>query len=472
MIYAGYKPNETASLGAITATGIDAITKINLEREKQDAARKVKQDALTYKAALEAQKEAKKEDAEKKKSLETITSDFSKNTGTTESSINLLNKAGTNMTGFLTAHPNEKYSKSLASQWSGLKQMTANIDKHKDVLAQNPDVSMQASFLFGRNAEKLDGNKLQPIAQLTADGNDAKLVLKDENGQTTTLDGFDVYGQKLKNKMPDLYGANGMFNSIVTQIGEIPNVQGRTTTTDVRTQENYKAKVAQAQDMVFADRENLGDVYYLATQKRGKVPIYYEEGDNQEELAAKAGVIKDNADFIKIESKNGVGVAKLDENQTKYLKSHIASELDSRVNVKKFTQQEHKTVNNITATLKNETLKGAGEIYNGVFKNDSHYIQLFKDAAQKNGDMLTGYQYKFPSEDPKIKDDVMTPVFQYTNGVIKYLHKDKAGVVVMKKIDVKKLGRVKAAQELASALSPATVKEMAEAGALTDQMEE
>jgi len=466
MTYAGYKPNETASLGAITATGIDAITKINLEREKQATEKKVKQDELVYKAALEAQKEAKKEDAEKKKSLETITSDFSKNTGTTESSINLLNKAGTNMTGFLTANPNEKYSKSLASQWSGLKQMTANIDKHKDVLAQNPDVSMQASFLFGRNAEKLDGNKLQPIAQLTADGNDAQLVLKDENGQTTTLDGFDVYGQKLKNKMPDLYGANGMFNNIVTQIGEIPNVQGRTTTTDIRTQENYKAKVAQAQDMVFADRENLGDVYYLATQKRGKVPIYYLEGDNQEELAAKAGVIKDNADFIKMESKNGVGVAKLDENQIKYLKSHIASELDSRVNVKKVTKAEPSVTKvSFTAELKNQTLDEAGEIYRGVINNNKHYINVFKQAAKKNGDMLTGEKYPFPNKEGEA-DNPNHPVFEYKNGVIKYLYKDNKGVVGLREIDTRELSTEQAAQLLSTDLSPTTVQAIGLAGKL------
>lgn len=472
MTYAGYKPNETASLGAITATGIDAITKINLEREKLDAEKKIKQDELNYKAALEAQKDAAKKKEDEDKDLEATKAKFRENTGKTESSINLIQKGGENMTTFLGVHPEKQFQNALTIGWNALKQTQANIDGYSQVLAQNPDVSMQDAFVFGRNTEKLKSNKLEPIAQLTPDGKSAQLVLKDmENGQITTLEGYDMSGQNLKNKMPDLYGVNGIFNSIVTQIGELPKVQGRTTTTDVKNQLNYEDQVKQAKNMFFADTEKLGDRYYLASQKLGKTPIYYLEGDDQKELAAKAGVLEGNADFIKMVIKNGVGMAELTQSQKDKLGAHIESEIASRVNVKIVTKAEPSVTKvSVTAELQNKKLKGASEIYNGIFNNDQHYIDLFKESAQKHGDMLSGYQHKFKSEDPKIKDDVMTPIFQYTNGVIKYLYRNKEGVVNRKTINVKKLGKVKAAQRLAADLSPETVKDMAEAGALTDQI--
>lgn len=473
MTYAGYKPNETASLGAITATGIDAITKINLEREKLDAEKKIKQDELNYKAALEAQKEAAKKKDEEDKSLEATKAKFRENTGKTESSINLLQKGGENMTNFLGVHPEKEFQNALTIGWNGLRQTQANIDGYSEALAKNTNPSMQDAFVFGRNVEKLKSNKLEPIAQLTPDGKSAQLVLKDmENGQITTLEGYDMSGQKVNNTMPDLYGVNGTFNSIVTQIGEIPNVEGRTTTTDVKNQLNYDDQVKQAKNMFFADTEKLGDRYYLASQKLGKTPIYYLEGDDQKELAAKAGVLEGNADFIKMVIKNGVGIAELTQSQKDKLGAHIESEIASRVNVKIVTKAEPSVTKvSVTNYVKDKTLQGAGEIYNGIFNNDQHYIELFKESAQKHGDMLSGYQHKFPSEDPKIKDDVLTPVFEYKDGVIKYLYKNKEGVVEKKKIYVKKLGKVKAAQRLAADLSPETVKDMAEAGALTSQME-
>lgn len=473
MTYAGYKPNETASLGAITATGIDAITKINLEREKLDAEKKIKQDELNYKAALEAQKEAAKKKDEEDKSLEATKAKFRENTGKTESSINLLQKGGENMTNFLGVHPEKEFQNALTIGWNGLRQTQANIDGYSEALAKNTNPSMQDAFVFGRNVEKLKSNKLEPIAQLTPDGKSAQLVLKDmENGQITTLEGYDMSGQKVNNTMPDLYGVNGTFNSIVTQIGEIPNVEGRTTTTDVKNQLNYDDQVKQAKNMFFADTGKLGDRYYLASQKLGKTPIYYLEGDDQKELAAKAGVLEGNADFIKMVIKNGVGIAELTQSQKDKLGAHIESEIASRVNVKIVTKAEPSVTKvSVTNYVKDKTLQGAGEIYNGIFNNDQHYIELFKESAQKHGDMLSGYQHKFPSEDPKIKDDVLTPVFEYKDGVIKYLYKNKEGVVEKKKIYVKKLGKVKAAQRLAADLSPETVKDMAEAGALTSQME-
>ena len=467
MTYAGYKPNETASLGAITATGIDAITKINLEREKLDAARQVKKDALNYKAALEAQKEAAKKKDEEDKSLEATKAKFRENTGKTESSINLIQKGGENMTNFLGVHPEKQFQNALTIGWNGLKQTLSNADGYSEALAKNTNPSMQDAFVFGRSTEKLNSNKLEPIAQLTPDGKSAQLVLKDmENGQITTLEGFDMSGQNVKNTMPDLYGVNGIFNSIVTQIGELPTVHGRTTTTDVKNQLNYEDQVKQAKNMFFADTGRLGDRYYLASQKLGKTPIYYEEGDDQKELAAKAGVLEGNADFIKMVIKNGVGMAELTESQKKKLEAHIESEIASRVNVKIVTKAEP-TVNNfsLTAEIKNETLNQGGEIYRGVINNDKHYINVFKQAAKKNGDMLDGLTHPFPNKAGEA-DNPNHPVFEYTNGVIKYLYRDKAGVVQRREIDTKNLSTVQSAQLLSTDLSAATVKAIGEAGAL------
>jgi len=467
MTYAGYKPNETASLGAITATGIDAITKINLEREKLDAKKKIKQDELNYKAALEAQKEAAKKKEDEGKDLEATKAKFRENTGKTESSINLIQKGGENMTTFLGAHPEKQFQNALTIGWNGLKQTQANIDGHSEALAKNTNPSMQDAFVFGRNVEMLKSNKLEPIAQLTPDGKSAQLVLKNiENGQITTLEGYDMSGQNVTNTMPDLYGVNGTFNSIVTQIGEIPNVEGRTTTTDVKNQDNYKAQVKQAKNMFFADTEKLGNRYYLVSQKLGKTPIYYLEGDDQKELAAKAGVLEDNADFIKMVIKNGVGMAELTESQKKKLEAHIESEIASRVNVKIVTKAEP-SVNNfsLTAEIKNETLGEAGEIYRGVINNKKHYINVFKQAAQKNGDMLDEVTHPFPNKEGEA-DNQSHPVFQYTDGVIKYLYRNSKGVVKRREIDTKGLNTVQAAQLLSTDLSPATVKSIGEAGAL------
>lgn len=467
MIYAGYKPNETASLGAITATGIDAITKINLEREKLDAEKKIKQDELNYKAALEAQKEAAKKADEEKKSLEATKVLIGKNEGKSETTIGLYQELATQASDYL--NNNKDDANSVVSQINTLHALGGMLDESATTFKANKNPSQQDAYVYGDLVSGIKSNGLQPVVRKNANGVGAVIVLRDNNGNDVNFTGIEDILSSTNKEMIDL---DKMIDGGYSNLGKIIQQRGNTTTSDIKSEPIYTKQVGDYTKMILSNNKDLGNVSYLVAQQKGKTPFFYFDESTKEAQSTEQGVTPENAEYIKLKKVNGKVIAELTENQKTDITNHIAGEFAKRADYSQTIHNPNVTKLNITTQLKNETLKGASEIYNGIFNNDQHYIDLFKESAQKHGDMLSGYQHKFKSENPKIKDDVMTPIFQYTNGVIKYLYRNKEGVVERKTIDVKKLGKVKAAQRLAADLSPETVKDMAEAGALTDQIKE
>jgi hypothetical protein len=464
MTYAGYKPNETASLGAITATGLDAITKINLEREKLDAARKVKQDALTYKAALEAQKEAKKEETELEKEKKATKEKLVKNEGKTPFTINLQANMGEVGVKHIDLDPSSQNA--LIAQTNTWHAMMSNMDAPVAKLAENKNPSMQSTWVFERTIGDFQKQTVSTIVE--GKGNDAKFIFKNEKGETVSMDGLGSIKNNVSNTMPNL---DEDYNKWYAQIGEQQKEVGRTSKLDVGAQNNFTAKKDEIKSLILSDRENLGNRAYLVSQKNGKTPIFYYEGDDKKELLAKSGVIESNAEFIKmVTNTNGETYAELTGPQKDAMKKDVDDELAIRVKKSEHTQPEHKTSFTYNQAKTEKTDDQTAKIYNGVLSNDPDYIEIFKDNARAAGGMINEDKAKLPvlRKDNSGKFDLVeTDAFIYDNGVVKYLYQDGSGNIRQKVVDGRKLSKEKATMSLGTALKYTTAQNLGKISAVS-----
>jgi hypothetical protein len=460
MTYAGYKPNETASLGAITATGIDAITKINLEREKLDAEKKIKQDELVYKAALEAQKEAAKNKEDKKKVVDAAIASMSENKGKSETTIGLHQAFAENATDYLKMNPDDVNS--VVSQVNTQKALGGMVDGAIQTLKENKNPSQQDAYVFEDLINGIKSNGLQPLIRKNANGVGAVLVLRDNNGNDVNLTGIEDVLLSTNKEMLDL---DKMIDGGYANLGKIVQQRGNTTTSNIKGEQIYKDQVKDYTNMVLSNNKQLGNVSYLVAQQNGKTPFFYFEGQDKEAKSKEQNVIPANAEYIKLKKVDGKVIAELTENQKTDITNHISREFEKRADYSQTIHNPSVTKLNFTAELKNQTLDEAGEIYRGVINNNKHYINVFKQAAKKNGDMLTGEKYPFPNKEGEA-DNPNHPVFEYKNGVIKYLYRDSKGVVGLREIDTKDLSTEQAAQLLSTDLSPTTVQAIGLAGKL------
>jgi hypothetical protein len=464
MIYAGYKPNETASLGAITATGIDAITKINLEREKQDEARQIKKDALAAKAAQDKEKQAAKEAAELEKEKNSTKEKLSKNEGKTPFTINL--QANMGEVGVKNIDLDPSSQNALILQSSTWHAFLGNQDATTAKLAANKNPSQQAIWRYERTVGDFQKQKISTIVE--GKGNDAKFIFKnEENGETVSMDGLGSINNNVENTMPKL---DEDYNNWYAQIGEQQTEHGRTSKLDVGVQQNFLDKKKEIKSLILADREKLGDRYYLVSQKLGKTPIYYEEGDDKEALRVKSGAV--NPEYIKmVTTQNGETYAELTQTQKDAMEKDVDDELGIRVKKSEHTQPEHKTSFTYNQAKTEKTDKSTDDIYAGVLSNDKDYIEMFKDNARAAGGMINEDIGKLPvlrKGTTKTYDLVDTPAFIYENGVVKYLYEDGSGNIKQKVIDGNKMSKEKAKASLGVALKYTTAQNLGKISAISE----
>jgi hypothetical protein len=424
MTYAGYKPNETASLGAITATGIDAITKINLEREKLDAARQVKKDALAAKAAQDKEKQAAKEAAELEKEKNSTKEKLSKNEGKTPFTINL--QANMGEVGVKNIDLDPSSQNALIGQSSTYHALLGNQDATTTKLAENKNPSMQATWRYGRTIGDFQKQTVSTIVE--GKGNDAKFIFKNEKGETVSMDGLGSIMINVSNTMPNL---DEDYNNWYAQIGEQQKEVGRTSKLDVGAQNNFTTKKDEIKSLILADREKLGDRYYLVSQKLGKTPIFYSEGDDQEALRVKSGAV--NPEYIKmVTTQNGETYAELTQTQKDAMKKDVDDELGIRVKKSQHTRPEGGGNITITQQIGEAKTKEAGKYYDKVIKGNNPTEAQFVRGAQAAGNILAGTTA--PYYDPITKTTKDTPVYQNDGkGNIKILYEDKYGNIVQYK---------------------------------------
>jgi hypothetical protein len=459
MTYAGYKPNETASLGAITASGLDAITKINLEREKLDAARQVKKDALAAKAAQDKEKQAAKEAAELEKEKNSTKEKLSKNEGKTPFTINL--QANMGEVGVKNIDLDPSSQNALLGQASTWHAMLGNMDATTASLAENKNPSMQSVWVFERTVGNFQKQTVSTIVE--GKGNDAKFIFKNDKGETLSIDGTLNIKNNVKNTMPNL---DEDYNKWYAQIGEQQKEVGRTSKLDVGVQENFTAKKDEIKSLILSDRDNLGNRAYLVFQKNGKTPIFYSEGDDQKELLAKSGVIESNAEFIKmVTNTNGETYAELTQTQKDAMKKDVDDELAIRVKKSQHTRPEGGGNITITQQIGEAKTKEAGKYYDKVIKGNNPTEAQFVRGAQAAGNILAGNTA--PYYDPITKTTKDTPVYQNDGkGNIKILYEDKSGNIVQYKSDPS-MTREELVADLEQFYSFSKVKSGAEAVATT-----
>lgn len=427
MTYAGYKPNETASLGAITATGIDAITKINLEREKQDAARQIKKDALAAKAAQDKEKQAAKEAADLEKEKNSTKEKLSKNEGKTPFTINL--QANMGEVGVKNIDLDPSSQNALILQSSTWHAFLGNQDATTAKLAANKNPSQQAIWRYERTVGDFQKQKISTIVE--GKGNDAKFIFKnEENGETVSMDGLGSINNNVENTMPKL---DEDYNNWYAQIGEQQTEHGRTSKLDVGAQNNFTTKKDEIKSLILADREKLGDRYYLVSQKLGKTPIFYSEGDDKKELLAKSGVIESNAEFIKmVTNTNGETYAELTDPQKDAMKKNVDDELAIRVKKSEHTRPEGGGLT-INQQIGDAKTKETGNFYEDLIAGNINREENFIKGAQQKGNtnMLSGITAPYKDPDTDIVKD--TPVYQNDGKIIKILHQDANGNIVQDK---------------------------------------
>ena len=457
MTYAGYKPNETASLGAITATGIDAITKINLEREKLDAARQVKKDALAAKAAQDKEKQAAKEAAELEKEKKSTKEKISKNEGKTPFTINL--QANMAEVGVKNIDLDPSSQNAIMAQTSTYHAILGNQDATVAKLAENKNPSMQAVWKFERTLGDFQKQTVSVIVE--GKGNDAKYIFKNDKGETISLNGVSSIQNNVSNTMTK---SDEDYNNWYNQIGEQQTEHGRTSKLDVAAQHNFTAKKDEIKSLILADREKLGDRYYLVSQKQGKTPIFYEEGDDLEALRVKSGAV--NPEYIKmVTTQNGETYAELTQKQQDAMKKDVDDELGIRAKKSEHTRPEGGSKITFLQQIGEAKTKATGKYFDKVIKGNNPTEAGFIRGAKAAGKMLAGTTS--PYRDPKTGEVKDTKVYQNDGkGTIKILYEDRDGNVVQYRSNPS-MTREELIEDLEQFYSLAQVKSGAEAAATT-----
>ena len=427
MTYAGYKPNETASLGAITATGIDAITKINLEREKLDAARQVKKDALAAKAAQDKEKQAAKEAADLEKEKNSTKEKISKNEGKIPFTINLEAKMGEVGVKHIDLDPSSQNA--IMAQTSTYHAILGNVDATVAKLAANKNPSMQAAWKFEKTLGSFLEKKIDVFVE--GEGNDAKYIFKEENGETYNIGGVSSIRNNVENTMTNL---EEMYDKYYAQIGEQQKEVGRTSKLDVAAQNNFTAKKGEVKNMVLADRDNLGDIFYLMVQKGegNKTPIFYSEGDDLEALKVKNKAV--NPEYIKmVTTQNGETYAELTEKQKDMVRADIDKGFGIRAKKSEHTRPEGGGNITITQQIGEAKTKETGKFYEDLIAGNISREDDFIKGAQQKGNKIMLAGTTSPYRDPKTGEVKDTPVYQNDGKVIKILHEDDNGNIVQDK---------------------------------------
>jgi hypothetical protein len=281
------------------------------------------------------------------------------------------------------------------------------------------------------------------------------------------MDGLGSINNNVENTMPKL---DEDYNNWYAQIGEQQTEHGRTSKLDVGVQQNFLDKKKEIKSLILADREKLGDRYYLVSQKLGKTPIYYEEGDDKEALRVKSGAV--NPEYIKmVTTQNGETYAELTQTQKDAMEKDVDDELGIRVKKSEHTQPEHKTSFTYNQAKTEKTDKSTDDIYAGVLSNDKDYIEMFKDNARAAGGMINEDIGKLPvlrKGTTKTYDLVDTPAFIYENGVVKYLYEDGSGNIKQKVIDGNKMSKEKAKASLGVALKYTTAQNLGKISAISE----
>ena len=461
MTYAGYKPNETASLGAITATGIDAITKINLEREKLDAARQVKKDALAAKAAQDKEKQAAKEAAEQEKEKKSAKEKISKNEGKTPFTINLNQNIAEVAGNAIDADPASMGT--LMNQTNAIYALNTNRDAQTTALAANKNPSKQSSWIYEQTIGGFEKQKVSTF--IVGSGKDAKIMFKNEKGETVSPDGVASIMNNVTKEMPNI---ELLYDKGYEQVGVQQQEVGRASIINVGAQDNYGTRVKEFKNMLLSDKDNLGDVFYSIVQKGEdkKTPIYYKEGDDKKELAVKNGVIESKAEFIELATNSdGKTYAKLTGDQIKRLEKDVDESFAVRVEKSKHTRPEGGSNITIKQQIGEAKTKETGEYYDKVIKGGNPTEAQFIRRAQAAGNMLAGITY--PYRDPITKIVKDTKVYQNNGkGTIKILYEDKDGNVVQYR-STPKMSRAELIRDLEGFFDVSNVNRGSEAIATT-----
>jgi len=194
-------------------------------------------------------------------------------------------------------------------------------------------------------------------------------------------------------------------------------------------------KKGEVKNMVLADRDNLGDIFYLMVQKGegNKTPIFYSEGDDLEALKVKNKAV--NPEYIKmVTTQNGETYAELTEKQQEMVRADIDKGFSIRAKKSEHTRPEGGGNISITQQIGDAKTKSSGEFYEDLIAgNISRENDFIKGAQQKgNKIMLAGTTYPYTDPDTGIYNE-KTPVYQNDGKVIKILHEDDKGNIVQDK---------------------------------------